>query len=817
MQGFWMTTVGAELDDPLMMELALQYYSGVSRRSPRRAGLVEHWFTEACLRHWLETEDYLILKQLLATLPAQCFAGLTECIAEQWHHWPNEMLEAATPVLAKLAPELTGRIVLQYLDEHQDCDDIKLIVILSSLDQFPSVAACRILQQLLPRITDTKHGLTTLPSAALAFALRAMPQVLPGLIDTLFLSPIHGGPNALALFGEAWFDNARYVAHCQHLRASMKKGQGDDCEEDGDKDGESHGDIPDDSDWHPADFAFTRFAAYFEADAPLAEMDATLASSTPFPLALELLQAHRHRSKTIEGVLQAIQGCNSYHRLGCRESLSILALAALAHTYERRELDLAGLDLVQIVDLLGIDPHPKHHIDQFVERLRGFPGLEVAQESVRQIKALKGRPVPYQLLDVLGELGGLGQHEAVDFLISTMVSESASIRLPTEAMDMLATIGSPVCEALVARWDTLDAHQKNVGMAIIGQVGGPVAAEFARTRASELFDLDSSLACKLAAIFPDMCFLEKLSLCLDDRESEGNRSFYWICRCFDLRHDKFDTVRAVLLAAYGRRSKNYAEEQLCKDELSAGRMLLALRCSACGALDAYRVHGVAYDRASMQKEPMLVVGEMPCKACGALAEFAFTPDARSKVIGRVQGGNIFNGQFERQAHEFFVFETWVARDGSAISYPHAYFALKEKLRVNANDLHAAIDLSFVLQKIKRPLAALACLQKAREADVRSFVVLSHLANLLRRLGRQAEAFELLSACMAVRETWRIGMQDQAEAAEQVIGLYGRLREELGRHDLPAQDPSVPMPPPKVGRNDLCPCGSGKKYKKCCLH
>jgi uncharacterized protein YecA (UPF0149 family) len=24
------------------------------------------------------------------------------------------------------------------------------------------------------------------------------------------------------------------------------------------------------------------------------------------------------------------------------------------------------------------------------------------------------------------------------------------------------------------------------------------------------------------------------------------------------------------------------------------------------------------------------------------------------------------------------------------------------------------------------------------------------------------------------------------------------------------------PGPKVGRNDPCPCGSGKKYKKCCL-
>ncbi|MGL6311367.1 SEC-C metal-binding domain-containing protein [Aeromonas sp. 96A] len=24
-------------------------------------------------------------------------------------------------------------------------------------------------------------------------------------------------------------------------------------------------------------------------------------------------------------------------------------------------------------------------------------------------------------------------------------------------------------------------------------------------------------------------------------------------------------------------------------------------------------------------------------------------------------------------------------------------------------------------------------------------------------------------------------------------------------------------PAKVGRNEPCPCGSGKKYKQCCLH
>jgi preprotein translocase subunit SecA len=29
------------------------------------------------------------------------------------------------------------------------------------------------------------------------------------------------------------------------------------------------------------------------------------------------------------------------------------------------------------------------------------------------------------------------------------------------------------------------------------------------------------------------------------------------------------------------------------------------------------------------------------------------------------------------------------------------------------------------------------------------------------------------------------------------------------------DKPAPLSHPKVGRNDPCPCGSGKKYKKCC--
>jgi uncharacterized protein len=38
-----------------------------------------------------------------------------------------------------------------------------------------------------------------------------------------------------------------------------------------------------------------------------------------------------------------------------------------------------------------------------------------------------------------------------------------------------------------------------------------------------------------------------------------------------------------------------------------------------------------------------------------------------------------------------------------------------------------------------------------------------------------------------------------------------------REDSSSSSEPVRRSEPRVGRNDTCPCGSGKKYKKCCLH
>ncbi len=54
---------------------------------------------------------------------------------------------------------------------------------------------------------------------------------------------------------------------------------------------------------------------------------------------------------------------------------------------------------------------------------------------------------------------------------------------------------------------------------------------------------------------------------------------------------------------------------------------------------------------------------------------------------------------------------------------------------------------------------------------------------------------------------------RASKAE-VAGLGGERRE---AQQSPTSGPPVTVrrQTPKIGRNDPCPCGSGKKYKKCC--
>ncbi|MBQ7411533.1 MAG: SEC-C domain-containing protein [Clostridia bacterium] len=56
---------------------------------------------------------------------------------------------------------------------------------------------------------------------------------------------------------------------------------------------------------------------------------------------------------------------------------------------------------------------------------------------------------------------------------------------------------------------------------------------------------------------------------------------------------------------------------------------------------------------------------------------------------------------------------------------------------------------------------------------------------------------------------------QVKKREQVVRVVGEGFASGSNGQKKQAQPKQPVRVEKVGRNDPCPCGSGKKYKKCC--
>ncbi|MEB3103551.1 SEC-C metal-binding domain-containing protein [Paenibacillaceae bacterium T2] len=62
----------------------------------------------------------------------------------------------------------------------------------------------------------------------------------------------------------------------------------------------------------------------------------------------------------------------------------------------------------------------------------------------------------------------------------------------------------------------------------------------------------------------------------------------------------------------------------------------------------------------------------------------------------------------------------------------------------------------------------------------------------------------------------LGMtQEAAEVRQMILDQENKNRSNRFASISPSTVKSIPVANVKVGRNDPCPCGSGKKYKKCC--
>jgi tetratricopeptide (TPR) repeat protein len=163
-----------------------------------------------------------------------------------------------------------------------------------------------------------------------------------------------------------------------------------------------------------------------------------------------------------------------------------------------------------------------------------------------------------------------------------------------------------------------------------------------------------------------------------------------------------------------------------------------------------------------------------------------------------------------------LFDRVRSPEGTLQTIPAAYASLHQKLQRNPQDWRSWFRLSNIVLHINRPKAALSCLEKAHGINPLALETIINLAQLLIDSGHKTEALDLLEGAQKDRNRWQTLPERSGAARVEFARMYNALRREFGLGHGDTAVSQVVAQAPRVGRNDPCPCGSGKKYKKCCM-
>ncbi|MBE3587209.1 MAG: HEAT repeat domain-containing protein [Thermoanaerobacteraceae bacterium] len=232
---------------------------------------------------------------------------------------------------------------------------------------------------------------------------------------------------------------------------------------------------------------------------------------------------------------------------------------------------------------------------------------------------------------------------------------------------------------------------------------------------------------------------------------------------------------------------------------------LELKCRRCGRVYHYEVDELFVDTAQYKqkdgpgnlRDALLIKSDIVCKGCGAINDYEYTNAAMLAVTAEM----ILLASQGEKVSSWLSFGRSATFDGKEmpISKMPAYFA--RLIQRSPADAALRIRYGNVLRRLGRIEEALVQYQTALQLEPDNAEAAYVLGTLYESLGQWEEAAPLLAKGEAFL------LAEELSTTEPADNNF--------RDDSPEKAAAVPVRVAKIGRNQPCPCGSGKKYKHCC--
>jgi tetratricopeptide (TPR) repeat protein len=773
-----------KLDDPLLLEWAVRYYEDLSENAfAVRAHIESVWFHDVVLARLVEQPDFKTLPALLRLLPPDHFANLTPLFLSQWTRWPGRVAGLAVPILAQHAPyallDLLERELARGI-RGGELDPARF----SGLGALRGADVAERRGKLIEGLAEWALGQSPddYRMGFLLVNLLAEADALPiGTVERVlgFCLKADGREQsqqvALKQLFKGLFGQAEYL-DLVFARAAQQSDQ-----------------------------TLSTLMPFFEPSAPLEQLDQWLGTPPRLVDVFPVLVTAGRCAEAAKVMHHLLSGSALTPWLS-EQRQAQLAVAGCLHAYAVKEFDATLLDLGTTLDLLAADLDQPRWVSALSGQLTQFSKPEVADQLIRRLPSVSQT---YGGMQIISAMGALGWGEFIPSLIDALRSDQRDF-LCEAAKKALLALGAPARDALIAHWDEIDVSQQIYGLSVIQGVGGEAAADFALARWGELLKEDEEAFCELLLAVPDPRMLEQLRPDLRRKQPSIDRCYAIVAQLLDRVDDDARKARERTLAEYVRSAQ--LQEAVEHGDFSRDSLSLSLRCTSCSEVNTYKVAGAILPGPGHSDLPYLIEDEFPCASCGAWGEFEFTPMAKMALLAETV---LINAARESHQERRPLVRSFDCRlGGQVMPLAAGLQRCRERLSQHAQDGPTWYQLGLLYASIRRPRAALMAFEQASALLPTAVTVTLRKAELLAADNRLAEALDLLTAAWPRRQGWQI-FGDPRTVQLQFIDLHNQLRRQLGRTDLPALHPASIREARKVGRNDPCPCGSGRKFKQCC--
>jgi tetratricopeptide (TPR) repeat protein len=521
----------------------------------------------------------------------------------------------------------------------------------------------------------------------------------------------------------------------------------------------------------------------------------------------------RQHLAAIEALCKQVSGKDpAAQKLMVNAGLGIFA--ALMELRNLIGLEVEALGMEELLKIFLEDRIPVEEDLKIAARLRAAPDQGGVVEAI--------------LTCIENDPGTRAMERLLDYLAEGMDVQSAErlLKVPGDSFELiqslpraLSRLGAPLLDLLPALIEARTPDGVTRSLSLIRQLPLEGSVNLLVKHWELFWELDKFSLLEAVQDIGDRRFIPALKRELQAIEIPEARTYQLLC----LIHGQKDPLLKKIEAYVERESRKRSDSLEAFESGDLTPLLdqpleLELKCRRCRKTYRYEVHEVT--SLSGTKGDFLIADHIRCKNCGAVDDYEKTPEADLAVTGRgialLAMGDKGLKLIEKGPLRFVASRRI---GGKVRSMEEALQYYEELLAKKPGHVPHLIGYANTLSNVKRADEALSAYRQALEYDPLAVEALVSLGQNAAAYGDWKEAYAWFEKAVAVLDSGNYYhvSQDLKEFKAEVYDVYARSALALGKY-VPAPG-SVRAAAPKkvkVGRNDPCPCGSGRKYKKCCL-